>query len=163
MSVSGIASYFQSAHKAYGLSAQAAPQTATNTFNLLKSDGLTTASQDQVKLSPAAKALLASYNSNAATNSAASNNINGTEQSFLNYAKMTPAQRIRDQILKSMGLTEQQLDVLPPAQRQAAEQKIAQEVKERLAGQNGTNGGSGTSVTNAASTTAVTAADSVSG
>jgi hypothetical protein len=61
-------------------------------------------------------------------------------QDFLNYAKETPADRLRDSILKSMGLTEQQLDKMSPAQRQAIEKKIEQIIKQKLqqnAGQTG--------------------------
>jgi hypothetical protein len=50
----------------------------------------------------------------------------------LTVCKMSPAERLRASILKSMGLTEQQLDQMPPAQRQAVEQKIEEIIKQKL-------------------------------
>jgi hypothetical protein len=54
------------------------------------------------------------------------------EQAFLNYAKMSPMERLRANILKSMGLTEDQLKSMPPEQQKAVEQKIEQLIKEQL-------------------------------
>ena len=51
------------------------------------------------------------------SNSAAVSQDNSVVQDFLNYAKESPAERLRDSILKSMGLTQDQLDKMPPAQR----------------------------------------------
>jgi hypothetical protein len=47
-------------------------------------------------------------------------------QDFLNFAKMSPMERMREEILKSLGLTEQQFKELSPAQQQAINQKIQQ-------------------------------------
>jgi hypothetical protein len=65
------------------------------------------------------------------SNSATSSQNNSVVQDFLNYAKESPAERLRASILKSMGLTEQQLDQMPPAQRQAIE-KIEDIIKQKL-------------------------------
>jgi hypothetical protein len=51
-------------------------------------------------------------------------------QDFLNYAKETPAQRMRDAILKSMGLTEQDLEKMTPEQRKAVEETIEKKIKD---------------------------------
>jgi len=51
---------------------------------------------------------------------------NSVVQDFLDYAKMSPAERMRENILKSLGLTEQQFEKLSPAQQQAVNQKIQQ-------------------------------------
>jgi hypothetical protein len=67
-----------------------------------------------------------------ASNSAAASQDNSVVQDFLNYAKESPAERLRTSILKSMGLTEQQLDQMPPAQRQAVEKKIEDIIKQKL-------------------------------
>jgi hypothetical protein len=67
-----------------------------------------------------------------ASNSTAASQDNSVVQDFLNYAKMSPAERLRASILKGMGLTEQQLDQMPPAQRQAVEQKIEEIIKQKL-------------------------------
>lgn len=53
-------------------------------------------------------------------------------QDFLDYAKMTPMERMRDEILKSLGLTEQQFKELSPAQQQAVDQKIEQIMQQKL-------------------------------
>lgn len=49
---------------------------------------------------------------------------------FLNYAKETPGQRMRDAILKSMGLSEQDLQNMSPEKRKAVEGAIAQKIKD---------------------------------
>ena len=51
---------------------------------------------------------------------------NNVVQDFLDYAKMSPAERMRENILKSLGMTEQQFEKLSPAQQQAVNQKIQQ-------------------------------------
>jgi hypothetical protein len=67
-----------------------------------------------------------------ASGSASASQDNSVVQDFLNYAKESPAERLRASILKSMGLTEQQLDQMPPAQRQAVEKKIEETIKQKL-------------------------------
>ena len=67
-----------------------------------------------------------------ASGSASASQENSVVQDFLNYAKESPAERLRASILKSMGLTEQQLDQMPPAQRQAVEKKIEEIIKQKL-------------------------------
>ena len=76
-----------------------------------------------------------------ASSSAASSQRNSAVQDFLNYAKESPAERLRASILKSMGLTEQQLDQMPPAQRQAMEKKIEDIIKQKLQQDGGGNPG----------------------
>ena len=49
---------------------------------------------------------------------------------FLNYANETPAQRMRDAILKSMGLSENDLKSMSPEKRKAVEDAIAQKIKD---------------------------------
>ena len=49
---------------------------------------------------------------------------------FLDYAKETPAQRMRDAILKSMGLSEEDLKSMSPEKRKAVEETIRQRIKE---------------------------------
>ena len=51
---------------------------------------------------------------------------NSVVQDFLDYAKMSPAERMRENILKSLGMTEQQFEKLSPTQQQAVNQKIQQ-------------------------------------
>ena len=48
------------------------------------------------------------------------------------YQSKSVAQHLRDAILKEMGLTEDDLDAMPPEQRAAIEDTIAEKIKERL-------------------------------
>jgi TPP-dependent pyruvate/acetoin dehydrogenase alpha subunit len=62
----------------------------------------------------------------AARNSGAGNAVS----EFLDYAKETPAQRMRDAILKSMGLSEDDLKNMSPEKRKAVEETIRQKIKD---------------------------------
>jgi hypothetical protein len=57
---------------------------------------------------------------------------NDVVQQFLDYAKMDPMQRMRASILKSMGLTEDDLKNMTPEQQKAVEQKIAQIIQQEM-------------------------------
>ena len=52
-------------------------------------------------------------------------------QAFREYMNKPVAERVRDEILKSMGLTEEQLQTMPPERREAVENQIAQRMKEK--------------------------------
>ncbi|MCY1533901.1 hypothetical protein D9M68_692530 [compost metagenome] len=45
--------------------------------------------------------------------------------------EMSPAEKMRDSILKELGLTEEELAALPPEQQNAIEEKIVERIKER--------------------------------
>jgi hypothetical protein len=51
-------------------------------------------------------------------------------QDFLNYANESPGQKLMDSILKSMGLTEDDLKHMPPDKLKAVEATIQQKIKE---------------------------------
>ena len=51
---------------------------------------------------------------------------------FMELSKMTPAERIRKEILDQMGLSEDALAQMPEDQRQAVEEEIRRALKERL-------------------------------
>lgn len=53
------------------------------------------------------------------------------------YLRKTPEQHMREAIMKEMGLTEEDLDAMPPEERAAIEQTITAKVKELLLRQNG--------------------------
>ena len=53
-------------------------------------------------------------------------------QQFLNYMKETPAQRMEDSWLAAHHLTRKQLESMPAAKRQAIEQEMAREIKDRM-------------------------------
>lgn len=48
---------------------------------------------------------------------------------FFDYMKKSPAERIRDQILRDKNITEEELAAMPPEQRAAIEQEIADTIK----------------------------------
>lgn len=53
-------------------------------------------------------------------------------QEFKEFTDMTPAERMRAQILYALGLTEEDLEAMSPADRKAVEEKIAQLIDEEL-------------------------------
>lgn len=52
-------------------------------------------------------------------------------KAFREYMEMTPAEKIRDSILKEMGLTEEEVDAMSPEQQKAVEEQIAERMQER--------------------------------
>lgn len=57
--------------------------------------------------------------------------VSATDE-FMAYMEKTPEERLRANILKSLGLTEEDLENLPPEQRQAIEDKIKEMIKEKI-------------------------------
>jgi hypothetical protein len=57
--------------------------------------------------------------------------IRATDE-FLAYMEKTPEERLRANILKSIGVTEEEIESLPPEQRQAIEEKIKEIIKEKI-------------------------------
>ena len=55
-----------------------------------------------------------------------------TAQKFLEYAKMTPAERLHAQMLAELGLTEDQFKAMSPADQQKIEDKIRDMIKKQL-------------------------------
>ncbi len=54
-------------------------------------------------------------------------------QQFLEYAKMTPAERLHAQMLARLGLTEDQFKAMSPADQQKIEDKIREMIKRQFA------------------------------
>ena len=54
------------------------------------------------------------------------------EQAFNDYAKKTPAEKMRESILGAMGLTEEQLKAMSPKDREALEAKIREIMKHKI-------------------------------
>jgi hypothetical protein len=50
---------------------------------------------------------------------------------FKDYMSKTPEQRMRDAILQEMGLTQEEIDQMPPEKQQAIGEEIAQRVREK--------------------------------
>lgn len=51
---------------------------------------------------------------------------------FKDYMSKTPEQRLRDSILKEMGITEEQLQAMPPAQQLAVGKEIAERIQDKM-------------------------------
>lgn len=51
---------------------------------------------------------------------------------FMEIAKKSPAERIRDQILKSKGLSEEDVEAMTPEKREALEKEIAQMIEDKF-------------------------------
>ena len=74
-----------------------------------------------------------SHEKSAADKNASASKIGKTaSEELAEYLKKTPAQHMRDAILKEMGLTEEDLAAMPPDKRQAIEATIAERIKEKL-------------------------------
>jgi len=57
------------------------------------------------------------------------------------YMKQTPAERMREALLKKLGVSEEELAAMPPQQRKAFEDKLGALVKEELAKSEQSKGG----------------------
>lgn len=55
-----------------------------------------------------------------------------TEAKFLEEARKSPIERMREQILKELGMTEEDLAALPPDEKRAVEEKIRAMIEEKL-------------------------------
>lgn len=53
-----------------------------------------------------------------------------TISAFLDYQKMTPEQKLRDAILKKLGMTEEQLKDMPAEERAKVEEKIKEAMED---------------------------------
>lgn len=56
---------------------------------------------------------------------------------FKEYRQKSPAERMREQVLKSLGLSEEELAAMPPEKREQVENSIGERVREMIAMQNG--------------------------
>jgi hypothetical protein len=54
------------------------------------------------------------------------------EQAFLDYAKKSPAEKMRESILGSLGLTEEKLKAMSAKERAAVEEKIREIMKAKI-------------------------------
>ena len=72
--------------------------------------------------------------------------MSATEK-FLKEAQKTPMERMREQVLASLGLSEDALSQMPPDERRAAEDKIREMIEEKI--RQGMNGGDKSPTSNA--------------
>ncbi len=75
-----------------------------------------------------------------ALDGAESDNESGAVKDFLDYMKKTPEERLRDKILKAMGMTEEDLASMTPDERLAIENKIRDVIKETIVKAEGQGG-----------------------
>jgi hypothetical protein len=61
-----------------------------------------------------------------------SNRLNEAIAAFKKELSLTPAERVRRDVLKSMDLTEEAIDAMPAKERVEIEQKVAMEVARRM-------------------------------
>lgn len=63
-------------------------------------------------------------------------------QQFMDYMDMSTAEKLRDSMLKELGLTEEELEAMPPEQQKAVEEQLADLIKQRseLQASEGMNG-----------------------
>jgi hypothetical protein len=109
------------------VSSTIAKGSVSNVFqNLLQGQGGTQASSQSSALSPST-----------ATDKKSS------AAEFNDYMAMSPAEKMRYSIMNDLGVTQEQLDAMPPEQRAAVEKKIADLMKLREDLQNANNAGGG--------------------
>ena len=61
----------------------------------------------------------------------AESSSNRARDAFHEYMAMSDAEKMRDAILKEMGLTEEEVDAMSPEQQEAIEKQIAERMQER--------------------------------
>ncbi len=61
-----------------------------------------------------------------------SSQIDDAITQFLEYQKMTPEEKLRDAILKKLGMTEEDIAALSPEERAKIEEKIKDMMKEEI-------------------------------
>lgn len=82
-------------------------------------------------LSKVSPVLVAKMNAIAADPLAAAP-VKSAKDEFRDYAKLTPAQKMRAAMLGEMGLTEEQLKAMDPKARQQIEDQIKQRIKAEI-------------------------------
>jgi hypothetical protein len=65
---------------------------------------------------------------------AAKANLASTVKEIEDYLKKTPAEHLRDKIMRELGLSEEKLAAMSPKERDAAEAKISARIREELTG-----------------------------
>lgn len=57
---------------------------------------------------------------------------NNSREEFLDFMGKDSAERMREQVLLALGITEEELDAMPPEERQKVEMKIAAIIEEKI-------------------------------
>lgn len=63
---------------------------------------------------------------------AATGSPKSAAEQLQDYVDMTPAQRMRDTILKKLGLSEEEVAAMSPAEQKSVEMKIAELMKQEI-------------------------------
>ena len=111
----------------HATAAQAADNKASNTVSSMVSNNVDAAFAKTRVLLQAAEPTTATPK----TNNEHSYSQGSAVQEFKEYMSKPVAVRVRDEILKSMGLTEEKLQSMSPERREAVETEIAQRMKEK--------------------------------
>src|SRR5471032_2477788 len=75
---------------------------------------------------------IAPSNSSSTASSLAAKPAETAAQKFLDYANMTPAERLQAQMLNQLGITEDQFKAMSPADQQKVLDKIRELVKQQV-------------------------------
>ena len=74
----------------------------------------------------------AAYGSVLAAPKPASPDKSSAREAFLDFAAKSPAEHLRDAILRELGVTEEKLQAMEPEQRAAMEDMIAERLKQKV-------------------------------
>ncbi len=83
-------------------------------------------------VTPSPTASVGPSKSGSATASLAAKPAETAAQKFLDYANMTPAQRLQAEMLNQLGITEDQFKAMSPAEQQKVMDKIRELVKQQV-------------------------------
>lgn len=91
-----------------------------------------------MSVSAAGGIMMQSYGTkSAASDAGASLAAPSAKDKFLDYMKMTPAERMAASILEEMGISKEDLEAMPPEQRKAIEDTIRERIKEKMKAEGG--------------------------
>lgn len=112
-----------------------APQAFAGVSSVMPADG----EKISTSAGPAGSAVLGStrpaasaYEAQALAQGDAADASDKAREAFLAYARKTPMERLREQILKELGYTEDSLRQAPPDERAAVEDKIRKLIEEKM-------------------------------
>ncbi|NVZ61159.1 hypothetical protein HX867_03590 [Pseudomonas gingeri] len=137
--------FVQSAQAAAGLTSAPSAQNAANKAADKVADNVNAAfAKTRVHLQAkvpdvAAAATMTATPPTTRTAPTATSNDSDAMKEFKDYMSKSPVERLREQMLKEQGLTEESFNALPPEQQQAINNKIAERIKEQFSAQTDKN------------------------
>ena len=79
-----------------------------------------------------AKLMLSLQNPERSTSPAQTETQGTARQAFLDYMALSPEQKIREKMLREMGLSLEEYEALPPEKKELIDKQIAQQMKEEM-------------------------------